>query len=337
MTRRRIACVLLALMLAGAPGAGAQTPAAPRVVHPGSAVVIDGQDTPVTDAKAARGTVAVAASRTAPLFTVVYVAPAGLATGDDTVEYTVGGQKRTVPVSVEIASLDFSQGELYAKSFRALFILFILAVLVENGLALLFRWRPFLSTFDTRSVNPVVSFALSLLFVSMFHLDITTGLMNIYSGENNPQGWPGTLLTAMIVAGGSGAVNRLFRAFGLRLPLAEAAETPRPPPGKAWIAVALAPSTRAVGAVDVLIGPPGTPTAAGTIDSVAPGLSRLVSLFVRGRRRFPRSGGHAVPLGEQCVVRLHGLDRNGQALDAQWGPYVLAEGAVVDLDLDLKA
>ena len=95
-------------------------------------------------------------------------------------------------------------------------MLFILAVLVENGLALIFRWRPFLDYFDSRTVNALFASGFSLFFVYLFNLDVSTTLVNTYSGTNHPVNWPGLVLTGLIIAGGSAGINRIFQALGFR-------------------------------------------------------------------------------------------------------------------------
>lgn len=326
-----VSALLLALITIVPAGARAEPPIAVRA---GDSAVLDRAETPFTAITVDKGAASsIAGNAGKPPYALVYVPPPGQSAVADKVEYTVDGKPKTVLVSVQVAAPDFT-GALYEKSFKALFILFILAVLVENGLALLFRWRPFLSVFDTSSVNPVVSFGLSLVFVSVFHLDIVTGLLNIYSDEHWPQNWPGSILTAMIIAGGSGAVNRVFRAFGLRVPASEELATPKPPSGVGWIAVTLAPASRAVGTVTVLISPANIGTVAGTIDGGAHGLNKLTALFLRNARRFPRNGGHSVKSGESYTVIATGHDAAGATLSASWGPYTVDSGAVIDIELN---
>ena len=335
-----------AVLLAAAIPTTVWAQASPPVVVPGGSVVLDRQQAALAVTRVARGTAGFVPSKAAPAVNqLVYVAPD--TPGDDTVEYTVGGtEKKSVTVSVRQAAPDFTSPELYGKSFAALFMLFIMAVLVENGLALLFHWRPFLVTLDPKSVNPLVSFGLSLVFVRLFHQDIVSGLLNIYSGSHDARSetWPGLILTAMIVAGGSGVVNRLFQAFGLRTPLSEQTLVQRPPLGKGWLSVVLPRSTAAVGRVDVLFGTSGpaaagTPavaalTVVGTIDASARDWGRLGALFARSQRRFPPSGGHPIAMGTVFSVQLRGKNRDGRQLAATWGPYTMSEGAVIDLVLD---
>src|ERR1019366_1972671 len=170
---------------------------------------------------------------------LLYMPPDGRSDLEDSVEYTVEGQAVKVPIAVKAAAPMLTDSELYNKSFKALFALFILAVLVENGLALVFRWRPFLDYFDWHTVNALVAFLFSLLFVWLFELDIATTLVNTYAGTTHSVNWPGMVLTAAIIAGGSAGVNRIFQALGFRAVSSQQPPAPKPPPTEAWIAVTL--------------------------------------------------------------------------------------------------
>jgi hypothetical protein len=105
-----------------------------------------------------------------------------------------------------------------------------------------------------------------------------------------------------------------------------------PPPTEAWIAVTSV-REKAVGSVTVLIGQPGHTTVAGTVSGVTPGRSRW-RYFVRDKARFPQTGGFTVTPGRPYEVLLHGTDRAGNpTVSKTWGPYELAPGALVDIEL----
>jgi hypothetical protein len=292
----------------------------------------------ITNEKATLGSVAKMAqgAGTAATNVLLYLPPVGASEIEDTVQYTVDGKTVTVPIAVKATAPTLTDSEFYAKSFKALFALFILAVLVENGLALIFRWRPFLDYFDSRTVNALVAFAFSLVFVWLFKLDIATTLVNTYAGTGHSVNWPGMLLTASIIGGGSGGVNRMFQALGFRaVSSQQQPPAPKPPRTEAWIAVTLV-RKEAVGPVTVLIDEPGgNRTVAGTISGVGRGPSwwRYV---VRDKGRFPTTGGHTVALGKPYEVVLQGMDRAGNPKESmKWGPYEFAPGALVDLELSV--
>jgi hypothetical protein len=209
-------------------------------------------------------------------------------------------------------------------------------VLVESGLALLFRWRPFLDFFDSRSVNSLVAFLFSLVLVRLFNLDIASQLFGTYSESNTLHlndwmGWPGSLLTAMIIAGGSAGVNRIFQSFGFRPTSAQ--EKVQPPDLKndqAWVAVTLL-RDKAVGSVDVLI----KNGVAGTISGTSP-KDWFWRYFIRDKGRFPQTGGYTVPPGPGYEIELQAYDANGAALPRKkWGPYEIAPRAIIDIELKI--
>jgi hypothetical protein len=109
-----------------------------------------------------------------------------------------------------------ANGDLFTSSFKALFVLFILAVILESGLAIIFNWKLFFTIFDTRATKPLVAIVVASVFVFAYKLDITTTLVNIYTGTTYPLNVGRQLLTALVIAGGSSGVNRMLQALGLR-------------------------------------------------------------------------------------------------------------------------
>jgi hypothetical protein len=225
----------------------------------------------------------------------------------------------------------------YGEAFKALFVVFVIALLLESGLATLFNWRPFIETFDGRGIKTLVSVAFALVFIGGFQLDIVTRLVNIYSQRDRPfeNSWLGYIVTALVVAGGSAAVNNLLIALGFRSVKTADQVRPKPPKTKGWIAVTLKRKD-AVGPVDVFIGDPagGDPPVAGTIhgDSRREGFVRFL---LRDRSRFPMSGGFELPEGTNVKVQIKGRDGQGQPIATGWGPEKIAAGAIVDLELTL--
>lgn len=200
---------------------------------------------------------------------------------------------------------------------------------------MIFNWRPFIEYFDARGVKTVIAFAFSLFFVSIFDLDVTTRLVNIYSGINYPVNLPGKFVTALVRAGGSSGVNNLLVALGFRSVRTVEQTTPRPPPTHAWISVRLIRKD-AKGPVSVLVGPPVAPLpVAGTIAGSSKGSSGL-RYFIRDPGRFPTAGGYAVPADQTYQVQLQGVSGTGNVIaSSTWGPYTLAKGAIIDLELSL--
>lgn len=300
---------------------------------PGSAVVIKrGLTGPVTVDKPDRGgAVAQIPEGTPPQISLVYVAPSGVTDIVDTVRYQVGGaQQPAIEIRVRAPAPTLTSPEIYQASFKALFVLFILAVLLESGLALLFRWRPFLEYFDSRSTNALVAFAFALFFVQTFNLDITTSLVNIYTDSTYGINWAGSVITAMIIAGGSAGVNRVFQAFGFRPTSAQDnPPKPKPPADKAWIAVSVL-REKAVGDVIVYI----KQATVGTITGSSPS-GPFRRLFLRDKGRLPQTGGREVIPGPDFTVAVKGKDAQDNPLEKSWGTYEIAPGAIIDLEFRL--
>jgi hypothetical protein len=288
----------------------------------------------VTDPKPAVGAAAAATDPRDNANVLVYVAPPSGREGDSvTVNYTVGGTAKQALVTIRQPAPTLTDPRFYEASFKAIFVLFTLAILVESGLALLFRWRPYIDNFDRRTVNPIVAFVFSFLFVEAFNLDVTQSLVNVYSGTHYPSGTAGSILTALIIAGGSAGVRRILEAFGFRAPLAVEEAPPTPPDQQAWIAVSV-DRDRSVGPIDVHIGKPGEIALAGTITGTGH-RSGFLRYVLRDRARFPTTGGYRVEPGEY-EVRVIGRDANGKEIpEPTWGPAKIANRAIVDLNFKI--
>jgi hypothetical protein len=316
----------------------AQDAAGAKTVKSGdTTALVTGSTAPIAvTTTTTRGKTSISETSTTPKqFTLLYTAPATDTAFTEVVTFT-NPEQHTVSVTVVPGN-----SALYEHAFKSLFVLFVLALLLESGLALIFRWRPFLVYFDGRGTKTVVSLAFAVLFVWSFEMDIVTDLVNVYSGRTPPfpRGLEGYLVTAMIVAGGSAAVNNILVALGFRSQVTAAQVTPKPPLTVGWISVTL-DRKNAKGPVVVTIGPP--PSApqkhapvAGTI--VGGGrLSKFASFFIRDARRFPGSAGFPVPVGSICQVQLVGVDgNNAEIVSRVWGPETIAPGAIIDLEMTL--
>jgi hypothetical protein len=284
----------------------------------------------VTDPKPALGAADAATDLRDNVNILVYIAPPSGREGDSA---TVGGTAKQAVVTIRQPAPTLTDPRFYEASFKAIFVLFILAILVESGLALLFRWRPYIDNFDRRTVNPIVAFVFSFLFVEAFNLDVTQSLVNVYSGTHYPSGTAGSILTALIIAGGSAGVRRILEAFGFRAPLAAEEAAPTPPDQQAWIAVSV-DREQSVGPIDVHIGKPGEVALAGTITGTAH-RTGFLRYILRDRARFPTTGGYRVEPGEY-EVRVIGRDANGREIpEPAWGPAKIANRAIVDLNFKI--
>lgn len=238
----------------------------------------------------------------------------------------------------ESAVVGKESATIYTESFAALTKLFVLAVLVENALALIFNWRVFLEFFNKRAIKTVVMFLVSLAMVTTFDIDIIADLMAVYNkASSSPGDVMSTTLTALIVAGGSSGVNNLLMALGFRSRLSD--EIPRPPKTEAWIAILVERDSAAIGEVLVQIIPQTAETPAAKHNSIAGSLNarkKLKNLFFPNRNRFPTSGGYKVESGKIYRISVSGKDSSGEGLTGLGDTYSFAPGAIVDLDVKLE-
>ena len=216
---------------------------------------------------------------------------------------------------------------------KALTELFVLAVVLESALAVIFNWRPFLQTFDRRGVKTVISFAFAAALVRLTGFDVIAQLLNAYdpSPTPHPKGLVSGAITALVIAGGSGGVNNLFRALGLRDPARPDEVIPRPPEGKAWFSVRVERGG-AKGPVKVLVKPDGSdPEVVGTITGgTRP--PRLLSLFLRDATRFPTVAGW--PVAAHAKVSVLVEDPAGRQFVA-CESRAFAPGATIDFEVRL--
>lgn len=260
---------------------------------------------------------------------LTYTAPEVDNAFSETVKFKDGETQRTIEITVVPT-------QVYSSAFKTLFLLFVVAILLESALAIIFNWRVFLALFDGRGMRTVVSIALALAVVLSFDLDALTDLIKIYSGSDVSKGhsWLGKFITALILAGGSSGVNNILIAFGYRSRKTEEEIAPRPKGTDAWIAVRLARSN-AVGPVLVHIGPAGANPmpVAGVIIGTSKG-PQWWDFFFRDKGRFPGAGGHTVVPG-LYEVWVTGRDSSGKDLITKWGPTAIAERAIVDIEFKL--
>lgn len=309
-----------------APPAAATQGATPTqyTVRPGGTVSIpvEAPSKPTIKTQGALGSVRM--TETAP-WIATYTAQANVQlSATDTFVWSDGGD-HTVNVMIT--------GEAYQAAAKVLFLLFIVAVLIESGLHVIFNWRPFIRRFSG-ATKTVVSVVVSFIVVTTLGLDVVSQLGTLFSptGESYAPGILGKLITALIVSGGSSAVNNVMQSLGIRTIKTAEDIAPTPPRSEGWVSVRLV-RRQAIGGVDVLIGDPNALPVAGTISGSA------IGAFWRDFRQdpgsFPPSGGYKVAAGSICLVKLVGRDSAGQTVTAQWGPNVIAAGAIIDLRMTL--
>lgn len=165
---------------------------------------------------------------------MLFYTPAADATGGDSFDYTVtdvaaDGQSTTstsrVTVTFEVGPTE-TQMQIVGEQ---LLLLVVLAILLEQGLSVIFNYRWFLVFFDGQGVKTPVAVLVAYLFIEAFDInsvnEILAAFVDVQTlAGREPMQWPGQVVTALIVAGGSSLVFRLFESFGLRTPFARQRE-----------------------------------------------------------------------------------------------------------------
>jgi len=227
--------------------------------------------------------------------------------------------------------------QFYNTSFRGLVILFVLAILIESALAVIFNWRLFLQLFYGRGVKTLVMIVVSALVVWAFNVDVIDTMMAAYGikPEDGGQGAVAFWLTALILAGGSAGVYRILVALGYRQPRTPEEAVEKPPKGKAWIAVRTERKA-AVGPIEVRIRELGDATdksplpLAGTIGNGG-FWRRVAAVFILDRTRFPPAGGYDVRPGKEYRIEVTGRNAAGEGISASMNDtYTFADGAIID-------
>jgi len=340
---------LAAVCLFCSTGVSAQSPEATTasVVSGRETVIVDNANKIEIKNRPAKGSARVAEPTSdVKSYRLFYTANIVAERTNDELTYQKEGDPTPTTVKIDIAPAPppgFTD-RAYQDSFKAIFLLFILAVILESALALVFNWRPFVETFNSRAVRPLISFIVALVFVQLFNLDIVTSLVNGATTQQFPVSTAGAVLTALVIAGGSSGVNTMLVGLGYRQVRTPETVLPKPPPQKGWISVKIT-RVQVHGAVEVFIGTPVTrqepdgaggtrtitePPAVGTITGTS--RNNLFRYFLRDLGRFPGYGGFEVAANQQCAVLVKGIDQNNNEVTRSWGPHVIAGGAIIDLE-----
>lgn len=242
----------------------------------------------------------------------------------------------------------------YSTSLSALTALFVTAVILESAFAVIFNWRVFLSYFSASGVKTIVMVVVSLMVVYLLDLDIVASLVAAYktppgtattvdsaafaANVNQISGPTTSIITAMVLAGGSAGVNNLLTALGFRSNRETKIE-PTPPEDEAWVAVKVK-RVNAVGLVHVSVSKADLPTGevhpsaiAGSVSFTRPSIGEL--LF-RNVDRFPRNGGYVVKPNEVYRISVEGTDAKGHPIVRLGNRYfVFAPRAIVDFQVEI--
>lgn len=121
----------------------------------------------------------------------------------------------TVATPQRIVGLD------YTRVAGVLGIILVLSLVLEIGLETVFSWKYFEDSLTGKGLKIPIAVMVSGFFTYKYGLDIVSDLLSAFTDKGSAfdKSTPGYVITAFIVAGGSGTVNRLFTTLGLRSPV----------------------------------------------------------------------------------------------------------------------
>lgn len=103
------------------------------------------------------------------------------------------------------------------KAGEVLFVFLVLSVVFEVALTPIFNWRVFLKHFEGKGVKTPVTVALAFIVFWGYGLDVVKDLL-VALGYSANKTLGGQFLTALLIAGGSDGVLRIFTKLGIRNP-----------------------------------------------------------------------------------------------------------------------
>lgn len=116
---------------------------------------------------------------------------------------------------------DATGSELIEKTVPILVKFLVLAVVFEVALTPIFNWRMFLRHFEGRGWKTPIAVLLAWLVFATAKLDIFQELMVAFEADFPQAGlgkWASTFVTALLIAGGSDGIFRIFARLGIRNP-----------------------------------------------------------------------------------------------------------------------
>ena len=265
-------------------------------------------------------------------YDIVFTAPTDGEGKTALVTFTTNGQLRTIAVPIAPAG---PWGAQYAPAFKVLFTLFVLALVLESGLAVLFNWRWFLEVFDAKGLKTLISVGFAYWVVAQYDLDLMTRLVNILWGAPDGSDIVGRFLTALVLAGGSSGVNTMLVALGFRSARTAEVVQPKPPPTKAWISVT-AVRRESTGPLILLMSTDGGAnySVIQQFESAWSSEQQWWHLILRNPGRWPRFGGFTLDPGTAYIFEVKELATDKVApIASRWGPHPIAAGAMLDIVL----
>lgn len=255
----------------------------------------------------------------------------------------------TLKIQISVDTVPDVSMESVQKAFVVLMAAFVLALLLESAFALLFNWRLFQEFFVGRAWRTPIMFAISLIIVRRFELDLLEQVFAAYRGGQQPDGgWLSSILTAMIVSGGSVGINSIMVGLGFRSAL---------PKAEAEANKIKLDSDEAYVSLDIRDTEQGRKLSVEMLQTTGPGRhyptlavvggnqgGRLKAILFPNRARVPRSGGMRVQASGKCyrfvirdlaTGRLYNVDGKTIATADDATEFCFAPRAFVDFVVDM--
>ena len=223
-------------------------------------------------------------------------------------------------VAESLGTTSAQDNSTYQKIIDTLVKIFILAVLIEVALSVLFRWRVFLRYAEGKGWKVPIAFFVSLAIVIAHQIDLPRDVVKAFGDTPALSKEVGFLISALIIAGGSSSVNSVFEKLGWRNPLAqqqEAEQERQKTQGRLWVQVTRPANTSSVGQLLTV-----------SIDGVA------VGMMPPGQDNFGGQNGHTVAPGSH-TIDVSWTDQAGSDQKASKA-VVVAAGATISETLTLS-
>ncbi len=100
---------------------------------------------------------------------------------------------------------------------EVLLVFLVLSVIFEVALTPIFNWRVFVARFEGQGVKTPLTVILALLVFWTYDLDVLRDVLVALGYKATLTFW-GQVITALLIAGGSDGVFRVFTTLGIRNP-----------------------------------------------------------------------------------------------------------------------
>ncbi len=101
---------------------------------------------------------------------------------------------------------------------EVLFLFLVLSLVFESAMSAIFDWRLYIRYFEGRGVKTPLLVTIAFLVCMEYNLDIVHDLLAALGETGGSETTAGQFFTALLIAGGSGGVFRIFSHLGIRSP-----------------------------------------------------------------------------------------------------------------------